>query len=248
VIDYDSVAAMYDAYVVSEADVPFFTALVRGTVEPALELTSGTGRLSIPLIEAGARLTCVDRSPGMLDVLRAKLAARGLRAEILCADICELRLPGRFGLAILPFQAFMEIVGEPRQRAALASVFACLRPGGQFVCTMHNPTIRRLQVDGTLRVVGRFPYQGGTLLVSGFEQGGRPVVSRLQLFEHFGPDGLLISKRLLPMEFELIERESFESMAVAAGLRVERLLGNYDGAPFDPGSSPVMIWGLERPA
>jgi SAM-dependent methyltransferase len=104
---------------------------------------------------AGVYLTCVDSSRGMLDVLSRKLRDHGLQAEVLCADICRLQLPASFELAIWPFQSFMEILGEARQRAALAAVFACLTPGGRFICTLHNLVVRRTQVDGVLRVVGR---------------------------------------------------------------------------------------------
>jgi SAM-dependent methyltransferase len=247
-IDYDLVAEFYDLYVTTDFDVPFFVTEVHQTTGPVLELTSGTGRLSIPLIEAGADLTCVDHSQGMLDVLCRKLRDRGLRAEICCADLCQLTLARRFDLAILPFQSFMEIVGEPRQQAALARIFAHLQPGGRFICTLHNPAVRRAQVDGTLRVVGQFSTKGGTLVVSGFEQGGRPVVSRLQFFEFFGPDGRLAWKQLLPMEFAFIERAAFERMAISIGFRIVQLYGNYDRTAFDPTHSPVMIWILEKAA
>lgn len=247
-IDYDRVAHLYDAYVVADFDVLFFTIEARTVAGPVLELASGTGRLSIPLIETGADLTCIDCSQGMLDVLVGKLAARDLNATVRRADLCDLSLPGLFELAILPFQSFMEIVGERRQQAALASIFDCLQPGGRFICTMHNPAVRRLQVDATLRIVGRFPFEDGSVVVSGFEQGGSPVVSRLQFFEFFGPDGRLAWKLSLPMEFELVEQEQFESMATGVGFRVEQLYGDYDRAPFDPSTSPVMIWVLGRPA
>jgi SAM-dependent methyltransferase len=247
-VDYDSVAPLYDLYVKADFDVPFFVSEVGRVKGPVIELTSGTGRLSVPLIEAGADLTCVDCSPGMLDILSGKLAERGLQAEVRCADVCRLDLPSRFDLAILPFQSFMEIVGEESQRAALAAVLACLRPGGRFICTMHNPAVRRSQVDGVLRVVGRFPTPGGSLVVSGFEQGGRPVVSRLQFFEFFGHDGRLVWKRLLPMEFVFVERAEFERLAAGAGFRVAQLYGNYERAAFDATTSPVMIWVLEKPA
>lgn len=161
-------------------------------------------------------------------------------------DVCRMDLPSHFELAILPFQAFMEIVREEDQKAALASVHACLAPGGRFVCTLHNPAARRAQVDGVLRAVGRFPTEDGTLVVSGFETGGQPVVSRLQFFELFGPDGHLRWKRLLPMEFAFVERDAFERMAREAGFRVTQLYGSYDRAPFDPARSPVMIWCLEK--
>lgn len=245
-IDYDSIAEIYDLYVKADYDVPFFLSEIQGVKRPVLELMAGTGRLSLPLIEAGAELTCVDGSQGMLDILSKKLAQRGLHADVHCMDVCRLDLPARFELAILPFQAFMEIVHEEDQKTALASVHACLAPGGRFLCTLHNPAVRRTQVDGVLRAVGRFPAEDGTLVVSGFETGGQPVVSRLQLFELFGPDGLLRWKRLLPMEFAFVERDAFERMARDAGFRVTQLFGSYDRAPFDPVRSPVMIWCLEK--
>lgn len=245
-IDYDSVADLYDLYVTADYDAPFFVSKVRQARGPIMELMCGTGRLSIPLIEAGADLTCVDSSRGMLKVLARKLADRGLHAELHCADVCRLALPRRFDLAILPFQSFMEIVGEDNQAAALASIASALNPGGRFICTLHNPAVRRAQVDGGLRLVGRFPAPGGTLVVAGFEQGGQPVVSRLQFFEFFEPGGRLAWKRLLEMEFAFVERDAFERMARAAGFRVVQLYGDYQRSAFDSSTSPVMVWVLDK--
>lgn len=246
-IDYNSIAEIYDLYVTADYDVPFFLSETKPVRGPILELMAGTGRLSLPLIEAGAKLTCVDSSSAMLEVLSRKLKPRGLHANIHCADVCQLRLPARFELAILPFQSFMEILGEENQRAALAAVFACLAPGGRFICTLHNPAIRRRQVDGLLRLVGQFPAENGTLVVSGFEQGGRSVVSRDQFFEFYNADGRLREKRLLQMKFAFVEKDEFEQMARSSGFRIVQLYGSYDRAPFDPAQSPVMIWVLEKP-
>ena len=245
-IDYDSVAEIYDLYVTADYDIPFFLSETANVEGPVLELTAGTGRLSLPLIRAGVRLTCVDGSQGMLDVLSRKLKEHGLNAELRCADICTVQFQTSFQLAILPFQSFMEIIGEERQRQAFSAVFACFAPGGRFVCTLHNPAVCRTQVDGVLRIVGRFPTQDGTLVVSGFEQGGCPVVRRMQFFEFFGNDGRLRAKELLPMEFAFIERDQFESMARDAGFRVLKLYGNYDRSPFDAIRSPMMIWVLQK--
>ena len=247
-IDYDSIAALYDTYVCAEFDFDFFKGELADVSGPVLELTSGTGRLSLPLIEAGVPLTCVDCSTEMLSVLLRKLVERNLSAEVICQDICKLSVFRLYDLAILPFQSFMEIVGEERQRDALASVFAVLNPNGRFICTMHNPAVRRSNVDGALRLVGDFPFREGTLVVSGFERGGDPVVSRLQFFEYYSIDGELEWKRILPMQFEFIESNSFQRMAENTGFIVDDLLGDYSGAPFDADYSPVMIWCLHKPA
>lgn len=241
---YDPIAHLYDAYAASEDDVDFFRIEVDAVDGPVLELMAGTGRLSLPLIEAGASLVCVDRSENMLRELRAKLSERGLEAEVVRRDVRELELGRRFELAILPFQSFMELTEEADQRAALRSIHDHLPPGGRLVLSVHNPTRRRRTVDGVLRAVGSFETDEGTLLLSGIEQGGDPVVRRLQFLELFDASGSMVWKRLQVLEFSLIERERFESMAADAGFQVERLWGDYQRSPFDPEHSPVMIWRL----
>ncbi len=91
--------------------------------------------------------------------------------------------------------------------------------------------------------MGHLPLEGGTLVVSGVEQGGRPVVSRLQHFEFYGSDGRFSWKRLL----ELIGSERFAAMATEAGFAVAQLYGDYDRTEFDPSVSPVMIYVMEKP-
>ena len=246
-IDYDSVAEIYDLYVTADYDVPFFVGEAERAEGPVLELMAGTGRLSLPLVRAGVRLTCVDASATMLAVLARKLEAEDLAAEVVRSDVCELALPDRYTLAVLPFQSFMEVVGEERQRRALASVHRCLAPRGRFVVTLHNPTVRRAQVDGARREVCRCPLpDGGTLVVSGVESGGDPVVRRRQIFEFLGSDGDLRFTRELAMEFALIGREEFDALARDAGFRVLDLVGDYDRSPFDAARSPFLIWRLEK--
>lgn len=211
-----------------------------------LELTSGTGRLSIPLAEAGAELTCIDISRGMLDILKRKFKSKGLSAEVICTDVESLPFEGQFELAIFPFQSFMELIGQEKQAKTLTSVYNALIPGGKFFCTLHNPQVRRKSVDGCLRIVGKFATKQGYIVVSGFEQGGTPVVARSQFFEHFNHAGEMVKKKLLNMQFEFIEQEQFAHAASQAGFRVRNLFGDYDRNEFSASSSPVMIWELER--
>ena len=74
------------------------------------------------------------------------------------------------------------------------------------------------------------------------------MVSRLQTFELYRADGALEWTRELAMEFEIVERDAFERMAAGAGFGVVDLYGDYERRAFDPSSSPVMIWMLEKPA
>ncbi len=247
-INYDNIAELYDLYVNTDYDFEFFTSEITPPGMKVLELTSGTGRLSIPLIKTGAKLTCVDFSQSMLDILAAKLERHHLSARLVCADVCEMNFQEEFELAIFPFQSFMELVTKERQDMVLAAVFRGLEAGGRFICTLHNPAIRKKTVDGVLRIVHHFQKNSGTLIVSGYEQGGNPVVIRHQFFEYFDAAGRMVWKRMLPMWFAFIEQTDFQEMAEQAGFRVLTLYGNYNRSEFDPVQSPVMIWVLEKPS
>lgn len=127
-IDYDRMADVYDACVLFDEDIPFLLEECAGASGPVLELMAGTGRVTVPLAEAGVDLTCVDASEEMLAVLREKLAGHGLTATILLGDVRDLDLPeASFPMAILPFHAFAELVEEEDQRRALASIHRCPR-------------------------------------------------------------------------------------------------------------------------
>ncbi len=80
-MDYSKIADIYDIYLHTEHDVDFFLQEARNC-RNVLELTSGTGRLSLPLIQAHVPLTCLDNSPEMLAVLKKKLAEQRLSAPV----------------------------------------------------------------------------------------------------------------------------------------------------------------------
>jgi SAM-dependent methyltransferase len=73
-IDYDRVADVYDLYVTSDLDVGFYVAEAGKVKGKVLELMCGTGRVSMPLLEAGVDLTCVDASEGMIARLKEDFA------------------------------------------------------------------------------------------------------------------------------------------------------------------------------
>jgi SAM-dependent methyltransferase len=249
--EYASVAGLYDTYVQTTLDIPFFVAEAQKTGGEVLELMCGTGRVSLPLAGAGARLTCVDLSAEMLAVLSDKLKQHGLQANIVQADVCKLDVGRSFDLILIPFNSFGEIVTPQSQRQALQRIWQHLAPGGRFICTLHNPAVRARSVDGKLHLWGQHPLPGGRgkLLFWGLQEFDRPdklVVKVLQFYEEYDSGGTLRAKRLLELHFSLIDREAFESQAAEAGFKVAALYGNYDRSAFDPDHSPFLIWELRK--
>lgn len=136
--DYSLVADIYDDFCVFDADIDYFLEVTSKVGGPILELMAGTGRVSLPLIRGGARLTCVDRFPPMLAVLGRKLRSNNLSAPLVCADVCSLPFSdGRFEMVILPFQGLTELVGSGPQRMVFAE--AELVPGLKKLGSCHGP-------------------------------------------------------------------------------------------------------------
>ena len=245
-IRYDDIADLYDLHVTVDLDIPFYIAEAQRSGGKVLELMAGTGRVSVPLVEAGIELTCVDVSEGMLARLRAKLGARRLSATVHRADIRELDLHERFALAIIPFHSFSEITSPADAERALESVVRHLSADGRLIVPLHNPLVRLRDVDGALRLTSADAIDGGALVVSGFERFDPQtrIVTRMQFYELFDERGRLESKRLLPMTFRLIWPGEFEAVATRAGLEREALYGDYNYADFDEQRSPFMIWVL----
>lgn len=250
-IAWDWVAELYDSYVATTADLPFYLAETAGFAGEALELMCGTGRVSLPLAEAGVRLTCIDASAGMLARLRAKLALRPAAARnitLIEADVRRLALDRQFDLILLPFHSFAELTETADQQAALATVAGLLREGGRFICPLHNPPVRRATLDGQLRLVGRFPHDTGQLLlwsVASYDPAAQ-MADGVQLYEEYDGAGLMLRKRQLPIRFSLLDHDQFAAMARAAGLRVVGLYGDYAYTPFDPATSPFQVWILAK--
>ena len=250
-MDYSRIARFYDAYVTTDFDVAFFVREAAGAAA-VLELMCGTGRVSIPLIEAGVSLTCVDNSPEMLAALRRKLADRRLSACVRDMDVCDLSFERRFDLVIIPFHAFAEIVAERAQQQALAGIHGVLSDEGRFICTLHNPAVRLRSVTGQRVERGTYelPAGEGTLCVDAVEQydAANQIVRGTQFYEVQDENGAVRSRDSIDIRFYLHARETFEHLVEAAEFRTLELYGDYARAPFDPERSPFMVWVLRRRA
>ncbi len=248
-MDYERVARFYDSYVQTDMDVPFFLGEAKKAVGPVLELTAGTGRVSIPLLLAGIDLTCVDSSPAMLDVLRGKLRTEELSAEVIQADLCALSLNRRFDLIFVPFHSFAEINDPAQQRQALSRIHDHLSDDGRFICTLHNPPVRLQSVTGRRRKLGNFPLPDGSMLALSSVENYDPVfksVSGSQFYDVRRWDGSLLAGMTVDLHFCLHSHYDFQSLAEAAGFVPVHLYGDYSYGPFEPQTSPFMIWVLRK--
>lgn len=130
--------ATVDAYALyAERDTGAFAAAMLalaaiGPGEEALDVAAGTGALTLPLAEAGARVTAIDWSPGM-----AAYLSRRLRAERPGEDHEVHAMDGQaLGFEDARFDAALSLFGVmlfPDFRAGLSEMARVTRPGGRCV-------------------------------------------------------------------------------------------------------------------
>ncbi len=249
-LDYEKIAYIYDTYVQTNFDLDYFIQETKNVSGKVLELMSGTGRVSIPLIEAGADLTCVDSSPAMLDIFRKKLKERGLFARVVEADVCELDLEDKYDLIFIPFHSFVEIVSLKGQKKALDGTYDHLSDSGKFICTLHNPAVRLKTCDRTKREIGIYPMndEGGTLQLFSREEylEEERIVEGNQYYEFYDKTGKLLSSLNMDIRFYVHNKKSFEFLAESSGFKIKSLFGGYSREEFVETESPVMIWILGK--
>lgn len=249
-IDFDQVAPFYDVYVTSSFDISFWLEEAKRKPGRVLELMAGTGRVSIPLIEAGVDLTCVDYAQELLNILKRKLEERCLSADVLHGDVRNLELGELFDLVFIAFHSFEELVSEHDQVLALRSASNVLSKDGRFVVSLHNPTTTIPRLDGSIRDLGchLIPGTDRKLSVLGCYRyvSKNQVVEGMQCYVDRDGAGKIVKQIELPIRFRLTDEKTFRAMVQALGFGVEALYGDYDRSSFSEADSPYMIWTLRH--
>ena len=121
-------------------DIPFYVGLAREAAsrgERVLELGCGTGRVTIPMAQAGAEVTGLDSSPAMLDIARAKRERAGVTVRWVEGDMADFELPERYGLVVIPFRSFLHLIGDEDQLNCLAAIHGHLTAGGRLALNFY---------------------------------------------------------------------------------------------------------------
>ena len=166
---------LYDTeYADQEDDIAWYCQLADDHLSAGstlLELGAGTGRITIPVARHGHRIIALDRMPGMLALLRAKLEdpdligstsvigrdhaqASAAADQVECIEGDMLDLPfadASMRVVFAPFNVLMHLYTWRDLEACFAEVFRVLAPGGVFAFDILLPDIEWLNWDPNRR-------------------------------------------------------------------------------------------------
>lgn len=245
-------ARLYDLDLIEDpGDLDLYLALAARTGGPILELGAGTGRISIPLAEAGHRVTAVDNDPAMLnrarDLARAAGTATEQRIEFVEADLLELALPkaGTFRMAFIGLNSLFLLATRAAQREAFATMARHLAPGGLAVADIWLPDADDLaRFDGRLilEYERRDPSSNDlvTKVAAAQHDSASGIVNLTSIYEQ-GTQGTSPVRFVRSDVLRLVSADELRDMAEGAGFEVETLAGSYDLEPIGPGSDRAIV-------
>ena len=251
----DSWADIYDAvhsnleHAPHLNDIPFWVEEATASGGPVLELGCGTGRVAIPIAQAGVPVMGLDSSARMLRTARTKARRRALSADLLRfvhGDMRAFRLKRTFDLVIIPFRSFLLLLSVAEQRQALAAIKDHLDPGGRLIFSAFVPDLELLTGDPETPVHDyqvTDPDTGRRLAVwhqnryDNFNQ----IVNARTIIERLDQQGKVINSTWRDYQLRYLNRFEALHLLEAAGYRVLDIYGGFDRAPLDE-SSTEMIW------
>ncbi|MBI2876732.1 MAG: class I SAM-dependent methyltransferase [Candidatus Tectomicrobia bacterium] len=246
---YDQWADLYDLQLPPKEDLPFYLRQAEGVRGAILELAAGTGRVSIPLVQAGHRVVALDRSWGMLERFREKLRVLPpvlqRNVQLVQGDMRAFAFRERFELILIPYNAFIHLLTQGDQLRVLRHLRGHLAPGGKGIIDLFSYDPARAALNYTYDLSVEDPATGETIhRYSLIERDmSRQQAQITHLYDIVGPNGT-VRRRSVRHEIRYTFRYEMELLLEKAGLRPGAIYGDYEAGPYER-DSPQMIFQVE---
>jgi SAM-dependent methyltransferase len=231
---YDSIAGIYDPWSASVTeDIAFYVDEALDCDGPVVELAVGSGRIAVPVAQAGRRVIGVDLSEGMLTVARALADEHGVGAllDLRVGDLRQPPVAEKVPLVICPFRSLLHMPNEEEKLRALRAARDLLAPGGRFVFDVFAPSAEDIAetqgiwLEREPGIFERADWDAGTRTLRLSVRAGDSAAS---------------------MSLHWLSAIEWRRLIGEAGLEVAGLYGWFDRRPYAGGED--MIWVCRLPA
>jgi len=251
----EQTAELYDAISTGlQGDVPFYVEEAVRAGGPVLELGAGTGRILIPIAEAGIEIVGLDAAASMLNIARRKVAALSEEARRLVTlvegDMRAFDLKRRFSLILIPYRAFLHLLTVDDQKRALACIHAHLIEGGRLVFNVFDPRLEIIAahsgpLGSAIKKLMEFthPHNGHRVVIwdSRRYDCEQQVLVEDRILEELDDSGRVISRNYATLTLRYNSRYEMQHLLNLCGFEVEALFGDFERGPFRYGGEQIWI-------
>lgn len=254
------IAEIYDQFVTERGDVELLLSLINSRIS-ILEPFCGTGRILIPLAQAGHTLVGLDQAAAMLARLRQKLDRLPeevqARVAVHQADVVAEAWPAGFDLVILGGNCLYELATPEEQEQVIRLAAASLRPGGYVYVDndhMEGDLAPSWQKPGASPSFPTGACADGTRVESTIETVWFDAPARLVRFRRATqihlPKSAAAPEQVFCTEY-IQQKHPVSQVEVQAwlerhGFRIERTFGDRAGNSYAPASERAIFWARKR--
>ena len=224
-------------------DIPFWQSLARWQGDPILELGCGTGRVLIPLAEAGHTVYGLDNAPNMLSFLRQRIPPKiEPNIHLINADMTNFKIDEQFRLVILPCNTYSTF-DAPTRKSMLDCIVQHLLPGGVFGVSMPNPNLLlalESTEDAALETIFSHPESGYPVQVGSKWERSDNVLTFKWHYDHLLPNGK-IERLTTATHHQLASVEDYVTEMISTGLTIRSTYRNFDTGPYKPDANYLII-------
>lgn len=226
------------------AVVGYYTGLLAGVSGRILEPAAGTGRILIPLLEAGHEVDGLDTSPQMLAVCRRHGRDRGLDPVLHEADMTTFVRPGAYQAVIIPAGSFELLDGTPAAQQALACFRESLAPGGRLLLDIDPPQL--IAGPEPVRHWRRDHYLWALQVMDAWYDSAANQTTRLLRYEKW-QDGALVATELQWFRLQHWSLREFEGLLAGAGFTDILVTADYQADRRPGPDSDIWTFHATRP-
>jgi len=221
-----------------EYGIDFYVALARQAKGPVLDIACGTGRILLPVLQAGVDADGLDLFQPMLETARKKATALGFTPNLHRGDMANFELPRRYALIMITFNAFCHVLTTDDQLRCLSCIRRHLLPGGLLAFDGAFPGLGWIGAPQNRRELeGEFkdPRTGGTM--RGYDTRSFDRVAQIQRsrneVELDEPDG---TTRIIHRSEFLVRwtyKAEMDLLLRSAGFARNEIYGGFDRRPLE---------------
>lgn len=231
----ESVAEVYDQWYEGFKPETISTLVELAQGGRVLELGIGTGRIAIPLYQAGIEVHGIDASPAMIAKLRAKPS--GSNIQVTMGNFADAAVEGQFDLIYVVINTFFALPNQAEQVRCFTNVTKLLTQNGVFLIEAFIPNLARFDDNQTVRV---FALEDNACSLEASQIDPIEQLINLQLI-HMTNDGL----RMYPLKIRYAWPSELDLMAKIAGLELRHRWGSWSRKELtDQDSKHISVYGF----
>jgi len=223
-------------------DIPFWIETANQLGSPILELGCGTGRVLLPLVQAGHCVIGLDNDAHMLAFLKQRIPIKTIpHIHLLQADLTQYHFGAKFRAIFAPCNT-LSTLAVPDIISAFNCAIHHLETGGALVASMPNPEIlASLPEFSEPEVEDSFPHplDGEPVQVSSCWVAMPGIVTFYWHYDHLLPDGH-IDRVTIQSRHHLVSASTYMSSLINVGFKDIQLFGDFNRVNFN-GDSPNLI-------